>query len=342
MPLPSRILTRSRPDALGVVAVVRDQHALDVIGMVDDPGVGLAPGRVDAVDVAVAGEQLAHALEGVVRRADVELQLGLGGLAVWACGMRSKSCGRRIKRAAILPCLQPAAITETARANMSPTHANDHEDAGGLRNTLYRRMTRSNRRMTAGRRLAYRLAVPLGAGAHPAVLAAVPRGARRGRRAHRCGAREGAVADSRATGISISSSAASISFEQTRARPQAGLAHQPFGGRRDRRDDGAALRRARRSAARPRNTGARALRDYYQALMKDGVSPVDHAGWAAGPALQIQAGRDPARADVAAGRSCRWPLPHRAPGSSSGTSSCCPGRSRASSSRSARRATCRA
>ena len=48
------------------------------------------------------------------------------------------------------------------------------------------------------------------------------------------------------------------------------------------------------------HTGARALRDYYQALTRDRVLPGHHARWSARPALQIQAGRAAARADVAA------------------------------------------
>ncbi len=40
----------------------------------------------------------------------------------------------------------------------------DHGTGGGLRNTIYRRLTRSNRRMTASRRLAYGVAVPIGLG----------------------------------------------------------------------------------------------------------------------------------------------------------------------------------
>jgi len=40
----------------------------------------------------------------------------------------------------------------------------DSAPDGGLRNTLYRRLTRSGRRMTAARRLLYALAVPLGLG----------------------------------------------------------------------------------------------------------------------------------------------------------------------------------
>ena len=38
---------------------------------------------------------------------------------------------------------------------------------GGLRNTLYRRLTRSGRRMTAARRLLYAMVVPLGLDRHP-------------------------------------------------------------------------------------------------------------------------------------------------------------------------------
>jgi hypothetical protein len=38
----------------------------------------------------------------------------------------------------------------------------DSDSDGGLRNTLYRRLTRSGRRMTAARRLLYALAVPVG------------------------------------------------------------------------------------------------------------------------------------------------------------------------------------
>ena len=46
------------------------------------------------------------------------------------------------------------------------------------------------------------------------------------------------------------------------------------------------------------HTGARALRDYYQALVQDNVSPVITPGRPARAALQVQARRDPARADV--------------------------------------------
>ena len=46
------------------------------------------------------------------------------------------------------------------------------------------------------------------------------------------------------------------------------------------------------------HTGARALRDYYQALVKDNVSPGHHPRRPARPALQVQARRAAAVADV--------------------------------------------
>jgi len=65
-------------DALGIVAVIGDQHTLDIVRMMNDVGVRLAPRRKHPVDVAELGEQLRHALQGVVRGADIELKLGLG------------------------------------------------------------------------------------------------------------------------------------------------------------------------------------------------------------------------------------------------------------------------
>jgi hypothetical protein len=74
------------PDALGVVAMVSDEHALYVIRMIDDVRVRPAPRRKHTVDVAEAREQLGHPLQGVFRGADVELQLGLGRVAVSGVG----------------------------------------------------------------------------------------------------------------------------------------------------------------------------------------------------------------------------------------------------------------
>jgi hypothetical protein len=74
------------PRTLRVVLVVRDQYALHVVGMIDDPHLGAARGREEAVDVPVAGEQLRHAVDRVVIGTDVELHVrqrgqarGLGG-----------------------------------------------------------------------------------------------------------------------------------------------------------------------------------------------------------------------------------------------------------------------
>ena len=48
------------------------------------------------------------------------------------------------------------------------------------------------------------------------------------------------------------------------------------------------------------HTGARALRDYYQALAHDGISPAITPGRTARAAVEVQAGRDSAGADVSA------------------------------------------
>ena len=90
------------------------------------------------------------------------------------------------------------------------------------------------------------------------------------------------------------------------------------------------------------HTGARALRDYYQALVKDNVSPGDHARRPARPALQVQARRAAAVADVrspdaADGLRRLARLAHQV-----GQVRHSDALLRASSSRSARRATCRA
>ncbi len=66
--------------ALGIIAVIGDQHPLDVIRMVNDVGVRLAPRRKHPVGVAQAREKLRHALQGIVRGAYIELKLGLGRL----------------------------------------------------------------------------------------------------------------------------------------------------------------------------------------------------------------------------------------------------------------------
>ena len=241
------------------------------------------------------------------------------------CGLGRSHAGRR-KTGRNLTLSRAAAITETApRQSIAPTFQRTMTDSGGggLRNTIYRRLTRSNRRMTAGRRLAY---------AH--------RGARwasgsscSGGCAAWCASRARSISrrrsrrrrrSSRATGTSISSSAAGISSISTSARAvEVGLAHQPVGGRRDGRDDGAAPGRARDPRLVDQHRRARAARLLPGAGEGERLAG-HHAGRAARPAVQIQAGRDPARADVGAADPadglCRIARVAR----SSGTSSCCP------------------
>ena len=90
-------LAEQDPDAveahtLGVVAMIGDQHPLDVVGMMNDVGVRFARGHVHAIGVAVAGKQLDHALQGIVRGADVELQPGCRRLVVRGLGGGHASC----------------------------------------------------------------------------------------------------------------------------------------------------------------------------------------------------------------------------------------------------------
>ncbi len=73
-------------ESLRVVAVVRDQHPLHVVRMVDDVGMGLPRRDIDPVDIAMPGEELDHPLQRVVRGADIELKLGLGRLGLHRCG----------------------------------------------------------------------------------------------------------------------------------------------------------------------------------------------------------------------------------------------------------------
>ena len=66
------------PDAFRIVAVVRDEHALDILGVVNDPGPGLASGRVDTVCVAELVKPAHHEIDRFVGRAEV-VRLGHGG-----------------------------------------------------------------------------------------------------------------------------------------------------------------------------------------------------------------------------------------------------------------------
>ena len=191
---------------------------------------------------------------------------------------------------------------------------------GGLRNTIYRRITRSGRRMTVWRRMLYALAVPLGLGIIRLLVAHLPGGARRGRGAPGRRAREGAVADS----VLLAPASALLRRSSRRPARRAGcrsgwLISPSVDG-----ELGAMmvqpLWRARDSRLLDQHRRARAAGLLRGAHEGERVAR-HHAGWPARTAVRIQAGRHPARADVADGRFCRWRMPPRARGSSSGTSS---------------------
>ncbi len=161
-------------------------------------------------------------------------------------------------------------------------------DGGGLRNTLYRTTTRSGRRMTPARRLLYAIAVPLAIGlirtwwrlcrvvriegiAHlEAALARAPSLVPCYWHQHQlyCGK---FLIEQRARGLTpgwlISPS---VDGE--------------LGAMMVRRFGGAVIRGS------STHTGARALRDYYQALVRDNVSPVITPDGPRGPRFKFKPG----------------------------------------------------
>lgn len=162
------------------------------------------------------------------------------------------------------------------------------EDDGGLRNTVYRTATRSGRRMTPARRLLYRIAVPLGIG----LIRAWWRTCR----------------VVRVEGLSH--------LEEALARapslvPCYWHQHQLYCGKFlvEQRDRGLTVgwlispsvdgelgamivRRFGGMVIRgsSTHTGARALRDYYQALVKDNVSPIITPDGPRGPRFKFKPG----------------------------------------------------
>lgn len=159
---------------------------------------------------------------------------------------------------------------------------------GGLRNTLYRRMTRSNRRMTAGRKLAYRIAVPVALGLirmywrlcrvvrvegteHlDAALAKAPSLIPVYWHQHQlfCGK---FLVDQRERGFK-----AGWLISPSVDGEIGALMVQRLGGH--------AIRGS------STNTGARALRDYYQALTKENLSPVITPDGPRGPRFKFKPG----------------------------------------------------
>jgi lysophospholipid acyltransferase (LPLAT)-like uncharacterized protein len=159
---------------------------------------------------------------------------------------------------------------------------------GGLRNTLYRKVTRSGRRMTLWRRLGYAVAAPLGigiirfwwltcrvvrveGGEHlQAALAKAPSLVPVYWHQHQlfCGR---------------------YLIEQTRSGLKVGWLISPsvdgdLGAMMVRRLGGHVIRGS------STHTGARALRDYYQALMKENISPAITPDGPRGPRFEIKPG----------------------------------------------------
>jgi lysophospholipid acyltransferase (LPLAT)-like uncharacterized protein len=159
---------------------------------------------------------------------------------------------------------------------------------GGLRNTLYRTTTRSSRRMTPMRRLLYRLAVPLAIG--------LIRGWWRIARVVRVeGATHLQEALARAPSLvpcywhQHQLYCSKFLLEQRARGLTVGWLISPsvdgeLGAMMVRRIGGAVIRGS------STHTGARALRDYYQALAKDNVSPVITPDGPRGPAFKFKPG----------------------------------------------------
>jgi len=162
------------------------------------------------------------------------------------------------------------------------------DDGGRLRNTLYRTTTRSGRRMTAARRLLYRLTVPLalaiirawwftcrvvrveGEGHLEAALARAPSLVPCYWHQHQlyCGKY---LVEQRARGLTVGwLISPSVDGE--------------LGAMMVRQVGGAVIRGS------STHTGARALRDYYQALVKDNVSPVITPDGPRGPRFKFKPG----------------------------------------------------
>ena len=162
------------------------------------------------------------------------------------------------------------------------------DDDGGLRNTLYRTRTRSSRRMTPMRRLLYRIAVPLSVGLIRAwwrtcrvvrveglshleeALASAPSLVPCYWHQHQlyCGK---FLVDQRTRGLTVGwLISPSVDGE--------------LGAMIVRRFGGTVIRGS------STHTGARALRDYYQALVKESVSPVITPDGPRGPRFKFKPG----------------------------------------------------
>ncbi len=164
----------------------------------------------------------------------------------------------------------------------------DQGPDGGLRNTLYRKSTRSGRRMTAARRLLYRMAVPL-------AIATI----RSWWLACRVVRVEGAqhLDEALARGPSLIPCywhqhqlyCGKFLLEQRSRGLTVGWLVSPsvdgeLGAMLVRRIGAAVIRGS------STHTGARALRDYYQALVKESISPVITPDGPRGPRFKFKLG----------------------------------------------------
>jgi lysophospholipid acyltransferase (LPLAT)-like uncharacterized protein len=160
-------------------------------------------------------------------------------------------------------------------------------DDGGLRNSFYRKVTRSGRRMTPARRLLYRLAVPLAIGIIRTWWFTC-------RVVKVQGAQYLDEALAKAPSLvpcywhQHQLFAAKYLLEQ-RSRMKVGWLISPsvdgeLGAMMVRRVGAHAIRGS------STHTGARALRDYYQALVKEGISPVITPDGPRGPRFKFKPG----------------------------------------------------
>jgi lysophospholipid acyltransferase (LPLAT)-like uncharacterized protein len=164
----------------------------------------------------------------------------------------------------------------------------DPEPGGGLRNTIYRSFTRSGRRMTATRRLLYRIAVPTGLGLIRLWL-------------RTCRVRRIVGAEHLKEALAKAPSLIPCYWHQHQLfcakylleqRPQGlnvGWLISPsvdgeLGAIMVRRLGGHVIRGS------STHTGARALRDYYQALVQQGVSPIVTPDGPRGPRFKFKPG----------------------------------------------------
>jgi lysophospholipid acyltransferase (LPLAT)-like uncharacterized protein len=159
---------------------------------------------------------------------------------------------------------------------------------GGLRNSIYRSVTRSGRRMTPMRRLLYRIAVPLG-------FAIIRLWLRLGRVVRVLGTEhlEGALARARSLVPCYWHQhqlyCGKYLLEQRSRGLTVGWLISPsvdgeLGAMLVERIGGAVIRGS------SSHTGARALRDYYQALVKEDISPVITPDGPRGPRFQFKPG----------------------------------------------------